>query len=82
MGWTKARAPKCRAVSWKTNPPIMLAMPSSQTGRRARRNMSRASKPVVWMLLAPMRWHTEDVAVQRLAATASKIAVSISLPFR
>jgi len=32
--------------------------------------------------LAAMRWHIEDVAVQRLAATASKIAASISLPFR
>jgi hypothetical protein len=31
-------------------------------------------------LLAPMRWHTEDVAVQRLAATDSKIAFSISSP--
>jgi hypothetical protein len=60
----------------------MLAMPSSQTGRRARRNRSPASKPVVWLFLAPMRWHTEDMAVQRLAATASTIAVSISLPFR
>ena len=57
----------------------MLAMPSSQTGRRAKVNTSRTSKPVVWLLLAPMRWHTEDAAVHRLAATASKIAVSISL---
>jgi len=60
----------------------MLAMPSSQTGWRARRTTSPASKPVVWLLLAPMRWHTEDVAVHRLAATASRIAFSISLSFR
>ena len=57
-------------------------MPSNQTGLRTRRNTSPGSKPIVWLLLAPMRWHTEDVAVQRLAATASKIAVSIGLPLR
>src|SRR6516164_2760289 len=60
----------------------MIAMPSSQLTRRTRRNKTRASKPVAWLLLAAMRWHIEDVAVQSLAATASKIAASISLPFR
>ncbi len=55
----------------------MLATPSSQTGRRARRSSSQTSKPAVSMLLAPMRWHTEAVAVQMLAATASRIAVPI-----
>jgi hypothetical protein len=33
-------------VIWKTNPRIMLAMPSSQTGWRARRKTSPTSKPV------------------------------------
>jgi hypothetical protein len=28
----------------------------------------------------PMRWHTEDAAVQQHAAAASKIALSIGLP--
>jgi hypothetical protein len=64
------------------NPRIMLAMPSSQTGRRARRMTSPASKAAVWLLLAPLRWHTEDIAVHKLAATASKIAFSISLSLR
>ena len=81
MGWTRASAPKCSAVSWKTNPRIMLATPSSQIGRRARRNTSQTSKPAVSLLLAPMRWHTEAVAVQKLAATASRIAFSISTAF-
>ena len=82
MGWTRARSPKRSAVSWKMNPTIMLAMPSSQAGRRARRTTSPASKPAAWLLLAPMRWHTEDVAVHKLAATASRIAVSITLSLR
>ena len=81
MGWTKASAPKCSAVSWNTNPRIMAATPRSQTGRRASRNTSQTSKPVVSLLLAPMRWHTEAVAVQKLAATASRIALSISTAF-
>ena len=41
-----------------------------------------ASKPVAGLLVAPMRWHTQDTAVYGHAATASKIAASISLPFR
>ena len=41
-----------------------------------------ASRPVAGLLVAPMRWHTQHTAVYRHAATASKIAVSISLPFR
>src|SRR5580700_5316497 len=81
MGWTKASAPKCSAVSWNTNPRIMLATPRSHTGRRARRNTSQTSKLVVSLLLAPLRWHTEAVAVQKLAATASRIAFSISTAF-
>jgi hypothetical protein len=32
--------------------------------------------------LAPLRWHTEAVAVHKPAATASKIALSISLSLR
>src|SRR5260370_7279790 len=56
----------------------MLAMPSSQTGWRARRKMSPTSKPAISYLLAPRRWHTEAVAVQKLAAMASRIAFSIS----
>ncbi len=82
MGWTRASAPKRSAISWQMNPAIMAATPSSQTGRRARRNSSPASKPDAGLLLAPIRWHTEDVAVQRLAATASTIAVPISFPSR
>src|SRR5271155_278382 len=80
MGWTRAKPPKCRAVSWNTNPKIMLAMPSTQTGWRARRNTSRTSKPAVSVLLAPLRWHTDAVAVHNLAAAASTIALSISCP--
>src|SRR5271166_238795 len=56
----------------------MLATPSSQTGRRARRKTSQTSKPVVSLLLAPRRWHTEAVAVHKLAAMASRIAFSTS----
>src|ERR1700677_871483 len=59
----------------------MLVRPSSQTGRRASRKMSQTSKLVASLLLAPMRWHTEAVAVQKLAATASRIAFSISTAF-
>ena len=40
------------------------------------------SKPAAGMLLAPLRWHTEDVAVHTLAATASRIALSIGLSLR
>jgi len=60
----------------------MAAMPSSQVGWRASRTMSRASNPPVAgpVFLAPARWHTDAVAVHRLAASASKIAFSISLP--
>src|SRR6266567_4283606 len=56
----------------------MLAMPISQTGRRARRKTSQTSKAAVLSLLAPRRWHTEAVAVQKLAAMASRSAFSIS----
>src|SRR5260221_12308062 len=35
MGCTRASGPKRRALIWNTNPRIMLAMPASQTGRRA-----------------------------------------------
>src|SRR4051794_12099640 len=58
----------------------MAAMPPSQAGRRASRARSRASKPAVWSSLAPLRWHSEAAAVHTLAATASRIALSISLP--
>ena len=34
------------------------------------------------MPLAPIRWHTDDVAVHTLAATASTIALSITVSFR
>jgi len=81
MGWTRASAPKCRAVSWKMNPRIMLATPRSQIGLRARRNTSLASKLAGSLPLAPRRWHTEAVAVHKLAATASMIAVSIGPHF-
>src|SRR5690242_16060296 len=57
-------------------------MPPSQAGRRASRIRSRTSKPAVWSSLAPLRWHSEAVAVHTLAATASTIALSISLPLR
>jgi hypothetical protein len=53
-------------------------MPISQTGRRARRKTSQTSKAAVLSLLAPRRWHTEAVAVQKLAAMASRSAFSIS----
>jgi hypothetical protein len=82
MGWTSDRSPKRSAVSWKTNPPIMLAMPSSQTGRRASRTTSPTSNPLAWVLLAAIRWHTDDAAVHTLAATASTIALSITVSFR
>jgi hypothetical protein len=81
MGWTRANAPKCNAVSWNTNPRIMLATPRSHTGWRARRNTSQTSKAAVSLLLAPLRWHTEAVAVHKLAAMASRIAFSISTAF-
>src|SRR2546421_94840 len=57
-------------------------MPSSQTGWRASRTTSRASKPAASLSLAPLRWHSEAVAVHTLAATASRMALSISLPLR
>src|ERR1700683_4779113 len=80
MGWTSASAPKCNAASWNANPRIMLASPASQIGRRASRKMSQMSTPAapgLLAFLAPRRWHTEDVAVQKLAARASGIALSI-----
>src|SRR6516225_8500839 len=49
---------------------------------RARRKTTRRSKPAAGLLLAPLRWYTEDVAVHRLAVTASRIAFSISLSRR
>src|SRR5215469_6782275 len=56
----------------------MLAMPVSQIGWRASRNTSSRSNFVPWLaLLAPRRWHTDDVAVHKLAATANRIALSI-----
>jgi len=82
MGWTRASAPKCNAASWNANPRIMLASPASQIGRRASRKMSQMSTPAApgrLAFLAPRRWHTEDVAVQKLAARASEIALSIFL---
>ncbi len=36
------------------------------------------SKPVTSVVLAPRRWHTEAVAVQKLAANASRIAGPIT----
>src|SRR4051794_38778791 len=60
----------------------MAAMPPSQAGRRASRARSRASKPAVSLSLAPLRWHSEAVAVHTLAATANRMALSISLPLR
>ena len=78
MGWTSASGPNRRALIWKTKPRIMLATPSSQTGRRARRRTSQTSKPAVSWLLAPKRWQTDAVAVQKLAAVASRTAFSIS----
>jgi hypothetical protein len=45
--------------------------------------MSRASNPLAGPVFrAPARWHTDAVAVHRLAATASKTAFSISLPLQ
>ena len=82
MSCTRARSPKRSALSWKMKPRIMLAMPSSQAGWRARRKTSRRSKPAAGLLLATLRWHTEDVAVHRLAVTASRIAFSMSLSLR
>jgi len=56
----------------------MAAMPSSQAGWRASRTMSRASNPAAGPVFrAPARWHTDAVAVHRLAAIASKIAFSM-----
>src|SRR5690349_3731892 len=60
----------------------MAAMPPSQAGWRASRTRSRASKPAVSLSLAPRRWHSEAVAVHTLAATASTMALSISLSLR
>ena len=81
MGWTRASGPYRRAVSWKTNPPIMLTMPSSQTGWRARRSSSLMSNPpVVCTLFAPWRCASDAVAVQKLAAIASKTAACILFP--
>src|ERR1700735_3935670 len=57
----------------------MQPIPASQTGRRARRTMSPRPNPSTGVVLAPRRWHTEDVAVHRPAATASSIALSIYL---
>src|SRR5580693_3109699 len=81
MGWTRANAPKCNAISWNTNPRIMLATPRSHTGWRARRNTSQTSKAAVSLLLAPLRWHTDAVAVHNRPAMASRIAFSLSTAF-
>jgi hypothetical protein len=66
---------KRSTVTWKANLPIMAAMPPSQAGRRASRTRSRTSKPAAWSSLAPLRWHSEAVAVHTLAATASRIGL-------
>lgn len=77
MGWTSASGPNRSAASCSANPASMLAKPSTQTGWRASRKTSHGSKPVAWWPRAPSRWHTEDVAVQKLAATESRIASSM-----
>ena len=77
IGWTSASGPKRSAVTWNPKPRIMLAIPSSQMGWRAKRATSQRSKPDVSVLIAPLRWHIDAVAVHRLAATASSIAFSI-----
>ena len=73
-GLDQGQRPEAQGADLETNLRIMLATPSSQTGRRASRTTSQTSKPVTSLLLAPMRWHTEAVAVQKLAAKASRIA--------
>jgi hypothetical protein len=60
----------------------MLASPASQIGRRASRKMSQTSTRVASVLLAPRRWHIEDVAVQKLPAIASGIAISTARRLR
>jgi hypothetical protein len=78
VGWTRANGPNRSALSWKPNPRIMLAIPASHTGRRTSRRMRRGSKPVTSLVRAPRRWHTDAVAVQKLAATARMTAASIA----
>ncbi len=81
MGWTMASGPYRSAISWKPNPPIMLTMPRSHIGRRARLSISRASNPpVVCTLFAPWRCASDAVAVHKLAASASKTATCILSP--
>ena len=77
-GLYQGQRPDRRALIRKTSLRIMLAMSSRPAGGRARRKTSQTSKPVTSLLLAPRRWHTEAVAVQKLAARASWIAFSIS----
>src|ERR1700691_4354084 len=59
----------------------MLKMPSNQIGWRMRRTSISASDPVPVLLSAsraPSRWHTEDVAVKRLALSARRTALITS----
>jgi hypothetical protein len=51
-------------------------MPASHTGRRTSRNIDEERNPSASMLRAPIRWHTDDAAVQKLAAMASGTAHS------
>ena len=69
------------ATTWSPNPASMLEKPSSHTGWRASRNTSQGSKPVTLTERAPSRWHTEEVAVKKLAATESSTASSIRARF-
>ena len=81
MGWTSASGPKRSAVTWNANPAIMLAIPASQTGRRASRKSSAGSNPSGSAWPTPSRWHSEEVAVHPLAASASAIALYIAACF-
>ena len=50
--------------------------------RKGAKDNETAGFDAVWVLRAPLRWHYEAVAVHTLAATASRIALSISVPLR
>jgi len=58
-------------------PKIMLAKPPLQSGRRARRSKRYMSNLGIASWPAPKRWHTDDVAMQKPAAMASRTALSM-----
>jgi len=78
MGWTRASGPKTQGADLEDEPEDHAARPRSQDWLAGQAEDEPDIKARPLILLAPKRWHTEAVAVQKLAASPSRIAFSIS----